>query len=248
MCTGFDYLGEPTPYYEEWPSRSSYFGTIDLCGIPKDRFYLYQSKWTDKKTLHILPHWTWPGREGEITPVHCYSSWDTVELFVNGVSQGVRTKNPKNLIERYRLVWNSIIYKPGELKVVAYDGKGKPVQKTVVRTAGKPAGIHLASDRKQVKSDGDDMAFICISIVDTQGNLCPSADNLVRFNIKGPAEIAGADNGNPASIEPFQADFRKAFNGKCMLSLRSIRNKSGKVTITAESKNLKKGTITLTVR
>ncbi len=248
VWTGFDYLGEPTPYYEEWPSRSSYFGIIDLCGIPKDRFYLYQSKWAYKKTLHLLPHWTWPGREGEITPVHCYSSWDTVELFVNGVSQGVRTKHPKNLLERYRLVWNGVIYKPGEIKAVAYDARGKAVKETVVHTAGKPAGIRLTIDKKNMKADGDDTAFILVTIVDRKNNLCPRADNLVRFRINGPAGIAGVDNGNPASIEPFQADYRKAFNGKCILYLRSIREIKGIITVTAESDGLEKSGITIAVK
>lgn len=248
VWTGFDYLGEPTPYYEEWPSRSSYFGIVDLGGIPKDRFYLYRSRWSDKPTLHLLPHWTWPGREGEVTPVHCYSSWDTVELFVNGVSQGRRSKHPKNLLERYRLVWNGVIYKPGEIKAVAYDTNGKPVKETVVRTAGEPAGIHLLVDRKEITSDGDDMAFICVSIVDEQNNLCPRADNLIRFKIHGPAEIAGLDNGNPASTEPFQADCRKAFNGKCLLYLRSLKDSPGSVTIQADSDGLKKNEITIAVK
>lgn len=246
VWTGFDYLGEPTPYYEEWPSRSSYFGIIDLCGIPKDRFYLYQSRWADKKTLHLLPHWTWPGREGEVTPVHCYSSWDTVELFVNGVSQGTRSKNPKNLLERYRLVWNGVIYKPGELKAVAYNASGKPVKETVVRTAKKPSGIQLTVDKKKMKSDGDDMIFILVSVIDKDGTLCPRADNLIRFKIEGPAEIAGVDNGNPTSIEPFHADYRKTFNGKCMVYLRSIKETKGTVTITAESEGLAEGRVTVT--
>ncbi len=253
VWTGFDYLGESWPHYlnyEEWPSRSShcsYFGIVDLCGIPKDRFYLYQSRWADKKTLHLLPHWTWPGHEGEIIPVHCYSSWETVELFVNGVSQGVRTKHPKNLMNRYRLVWNGVVYKPGELKAVAYDRKWKPVKETIIRTAEKPAGIKLLTDRKRIKSDGDDMAFVYVEIIDDKGTLCPRADNLVRFNVEGPAEIAAVGNGNPVSTEPFQADYRKAFNGKCVLYLRSTRIK-GTITVTAESKGLKGDKTTITAK
>ncbi len=237
--TGFDYLGEPTPYYEEWPSRSSYFGIIDLAGIPKDRFSLYRSRWAnDKETLHILPHRTWPGREGKVTLVHCYSSFDTVELFVNRVSQGVRTKNPKKLINKYRLVWSGVIYKPGELKAVAYDRKGRPVKETVVRTAGKPAGITLTADRKKLLADGDDMAFLNVGVIDNKGNLCPTADNLINFKIDGPAEIAGVDNGNPVSTEPFHADYRKAFNGRCVLYLRSLEGKKGDISVTAESAGL----------
>jgi beta-galactosidase len=248
VWTGFDYLGEPTPYGKEWPSRSSYFGIVDLCGIPKDRFYLYQSRWADRGTLHLLPHWTWPGREGELTPVHCYSSWDRVELFVNGVSQGVRSKNPRSFLDRYRLTWNGVVYKPGELKAVAYDRKGKPVKETTVRTAGKPARIKLLADRKRIKSDGDDMAFICASVVDSKKNLCPRADNLIRFKIKGPAEIAAVGNGNPTSTEPFQVNYRKAFNGKCLLYLRSVRGLQGTITITAESEGLKETKIIIRTR
>ncbi len=245
VWTGFDYLGEPTPYFVEWPSRSSYFGIVDLCGIPKDRFYLYQSRWADKETLHLLPHWTWPGREGETTPVHCYSSWDRVELFVNGISQGIRTKNPKNLMDRYRLTWNGVVYKPGELKAVAYDRKGKPVKEAIVRTAGKPAGIKILADRKKIKPDGDDMAFVYVEVIDRKGTLCPRADNLVRFKVTGPAEITAVGNGNPASTEPFQANYRKAFNGRCVLYIRSVKDKTGSVTVTAESKGLKGARITV---
>jgi len=248
VWSGFDYLGEPTPYCEEWPSRSSYFGIVDLCGIPKDRFYLYQSSWAEKGTLHLLPHWTWPGREGEITPVHCYSSWDTVELFVNGVSQGVRSKNYKNIMERYRLVWNGVTYKPGEIRAVAYDGEGRAVKETIIYTAGEPAEIRLTPDREEMLSDGDDMAFICAAIVDGKNNLCPRAGNLIRFKIRGPAEIAGIDNGNPASTEPFFADYRRAFNGKCMLYLRSLKARAGSVTINAESEGLTGNKVTLIVK
>ncbi len=245
--TGFDYLGEPYPYQGQWPSRSSYFGIVDLCGIPKDRFYLYRSRWTDKETLHLLPHWTWPGREGQVVPVHCYTSWNTVELFVNGVSQGIRSKNPKNLLNRYRLAWSGVVYKPGEIKAVAYE-KGKAVKEITVRTAGKPALIKLLPDIKQMKADGEEMAFILVSLEDGKNNLCPRADNLVRFRIQGPAEIAAVDNGNPVSTEPFRADYRKAFNGRCMVYLRSIKGKKGEVKVTAESQGLKTGKLTLAVK
>jgi len=239
VWTGFDYLGEPYPYQAQWPSRSSYFGIVDLCGIPKDRFYLYQSRWTRKETLHLLPHWTWPGREGEVTPVHCYSSWDTVELFVNGVSQGTRSKNPGNLLNRYRLVWSGVKYRPGEIRAVAYDIKGNPVKETAVCTAGKPEGIKLLPDRAKMKGDGDDMVFISVSVVDGKNNPCPTAENKIRFKVAGPAEIAAVDNGNPVSTEPFIGACRKTFNGKCMVYLRSLRGKAGQVKVSAESDGLR---------
>jgi len=241
VWTGFDYLGEPTPYYRQWPSRSSYFGIVDLCGLPKDRFYLYRSRWSSEPTLHILPHWTWPGREGEITPVHCFSSWDTVELFLNGVSQGKRSKDIKNLLSKYRIVWNGVKYEPGELKAVAYDADGKPVAETAVRTAGAPAAVRLTPDSGAMAANGLDMAFVTVEIVDADGNLCPRADNLVRFAVEGPAEIAAVDNGNAATVEPFIADYRKAFNGKCVVYLRSVAGRTGTVRLKAESEGLTSG-------
>ncbi len=237
VWTGFDYLGEPTPYSTEWPSRSSYFGIIDLCGLPKDRFYLYQSRWADAGTLHLVPHWTWPEREGRITPVHCYSSWGAVELFVNGVSQGRRTKHVKNLLTRCRLVWNGVRYEPGEMKAVAYDSEGKAVKETVVRTAGAPAGLRLAADRREMAANGEDMAFVKVEIVDEDGTLCPRADNRVHFSVEGPAEIAAVGNGDATSTAPYGADFRSAFNGKCVVYLRSDGG-SGEIILTAESEGL----------
>ena len=144
VWTGFDYLGEPTPYDEYWPSRSSYFGIFDLAGIPKDRYWLYRSHWrTDSHTLHLVPHWTFPGREGQVTPVYCYTDFDEAELFVNGKSQGRRRKDPKTRLDRYRLRWNDVVYQPGELKVVAYGADGRPAMTEVVRTAGRPAKVAL---------------------------------------------------------------------------------------------------------
>ena len=238
VWTGFDYLGEPTPYQEQWPSRSSYFGIIDLCGIPKDRFYLYQSQWTDKQVLHLLPHWTWPGREGESTPVHCYTSFDTVELFLNGVSLGRRSKRAKLMMGTYRLVWPDVRYAPGELKAVAYDNEGCPAAETIVRTAGQPAAIELTLDRDSIAADGDDMAFATVRILNADGNQCPTADNLVTFRIEGPAEIVAVGNGDATSLEPFQADHRKAFNGLCMVYLRSVNGGSGPITLYAEAEGL----------
>ncbi len=236
--TGFDYLGEPYPFQEKWPSRSSYFGIVDLCGIPKDRYYLYQSHWARKETLHLLPHWTWPGREGEVVPVHCYTSWDTVELFVNGKSQGRKSKNPRNLVNRYRLAWSGVVYRPGEIKAVAYE-KGKAVKETTVRTAGEPASIKLACEKNSMKADGQDMSFVHAIVVDKRGTPCPAADNLVRFCTEGPAVIAGSDNGNPVSIEPFQSASRKAFNGRCVVYLRSVEGPGGIINLRAEAEGLK---------
>ena len=246
VWTGFDYLGEPSPYNTYWPSRSSYFGIVDLCGIPKDRFWLYQSRWANKGTLHLLPHWTWPDRAGQIVPVHCYSSWDKVELFVNGRSQGLRQKWPKGLLCRYRLVWEDVQYEPGELKAVAYSG-GKIVKEVVVRTAGAPAGIAMTAhrDAESLRADGEDMAFINVRIVDAQGNTCPRADNLVRFRLEGPAEIAAVDNGDATSLEPFVASDRKAFNGQCMVYLRSLPSSGGLVKLLAESEGLAPAEITI---
>lgn len=238
VWTGFDYLGEPTPYSEQWPSRSSYFGIIDLCGIPKDRYYLYQSKWTDEEVLHLLPHWTWPGREGETTPVHCYTSFNTVELFLNGESLGRRSKRAKMMMGTYRLVWPDVRYASGELKAVAYDDEGNPAAETVVKTAAEAAAIELTLDRDTISADGDDMAFATVRILDAAGALCPMADDLVTFRIVGPAEIAAVGNGNAASVEPFQADYRKAFNGMCMVYLRSRKGSSGPITLYASAAGL----------
>lgn len=249
VWTGFDYLGEPTPYLEEWPSRSSYFGIIDLCGIPKSRFYLYQSRWAPEKgTLYINPHWTHPGYEGKIIPVHCYTSWDTVELFVNGKSYGIRKKDPKNLLNRYRLVWSEVVYEPGELKAVAYDKDGKAVKETIIRTAGNPAEIHLIPDRKEIKCDGEDMAFVYVEITDEKGVVCPHAKNKVSFEIEGPGEIVAVDNGDPTSTVPFYLKSREVFHGRCVVYIRSIEGKDGTIKLTAESDGLKKGEIIISTK
>lgn len=238
VWTGFDYLGEPTPYRTEWPSRSSYFGIIDLCGIPKDRYYLYQSHWSDKQVLHLLPHWNWEGREGEITPVHCYTSFDKVELFLNGKSLGVKEKNPDEVFGRYRLIWDNVKYEPGTLKVVAYDQEGSPAMTEEVKTAGKPAALELKPDRETIAADGDDLCYVKVSIVDKEGNLCPRADNLINFFVDGPAEIVGVGNGDQTSLESFQANYRQAFNGKCMLILRSWKDQPGEIKVKAKSEGL----------
>ncbi|MCX7916658.1 MAG: DUF4982 domain-containing protein, partial [bacterium] len=248
VWTGFDYLGEPTPYNEEWSSRSSYFGIVDLCGIPKDRFYLYQSRWANKGTLHIVPHWTLPGYEGKEITVQVYSSWNTVELFVNNISYGKKTKHFRGFINRYRLIWNGVIYQPGEIKAVAYDNDGKIVKEKMVKTAGKPAKIKLIPDRNSINGDGEDMVFIYVEILDEDGNLCPYADNLINFELEGCGEIVGVDNGNPVSTEPFCAKYRKAFHGKCVVYICSKFNKKGNIKISAYSDGIQEDSINIEVK
>ena len=247
VWTGWDYLGEPTPHKVEWPSRSSYFGIIDLCGIPKDRFYLYQSKWTDRAVLHLLPHWTWPGRDGELTPVHCYTSFDSAELFVNGKSLGVRQKRIKSLTERYRLIWNNVRYEPGELKAVAYDTDGNVAAESIVMTAGNAQKILLTPDREQITAVEESMAFVHVGIVDKDGHLCPHAENKVEFSMEGPAEIAAVGNGDPSSLDPFKAEWRKAFHGECMVYLLTRTGDKGQIRLRAASEGLEGAECTLNI-
>jgi len=235
VWTGFDYLGEPTPYNIEWPSRSSYFGIIDLCGIPKDRYYLYQSKWTDKEVLHLLPHWNW--EEGQIVSVHCYTSFDKGELFLNGKSLGIREKDPSNLYTTYRLVWDEIVYEAGEIKVVALDDNNNPVKEKVMKTAGRPAKIVLEMDRSEILADRKELAFVTVSVVDEHGVLCPQADNLIHFTVEGEGHIEAVGNGDPTSLESFVEPKRKAFNGKCMVIVQSSNN-PGNIIVIAESDGL----------
>jgi len=245
VWTGFDYLGEPTPYYS---SRSSYFGIVDLCGIPKDRYYLYQSYWRPEKDLiHILPHWNWPGHEGKKVPVFVYTNGDEAELFLNGKSLGKQSRKPKSEIstERYRLMWHDVVYEAGELKVVAYR-VGKVIGEKVLRTAGEAYTLKLTPDRSRLKASGEDLSFILVEAYDKNGNLCPLADHMINFELKGPGEIAGVGNGNPQSHEPFVAPYRKLFNGKAMLIVRTITNKPGKITVEASAEGLKPAKTSLT--
>ncbi len=238
VWTGFDYLGEPTPYMT---SRSSYFGIVDLCGIPKDRFYLYQSHWApEKNRVHILPHWNWEGYKGKNVPVFVYTNGDGAELFLNGKSLGKKFKNPKSevSIERYRLMWMDVVYEPGELKAVAYK-EGNIIGDAVVKTAGKPYSIKLSPDRSEINATGDDLSYILAEAYDKDGNLCPLADNLINFEIRGPAVIAGVGNGNPRSYEPFVANYRKLFYGKAMLILKSVKGQAGEIEVKAKADGLK---------
>ena len=257
VWTGFDYLGEPTPYYSDWPSHSSLFGIVDLAGIPKDRYYLYRSHWNDKaNTLHILPHWTWKGREGEVTPVFVYTNYPKAELFINGKSQGVRTKNmdikrdnsgDRNSLnnferqKRYRLMWFDTKYEPGEVKVVAYDSLGNVAGEQIVRTAGKPAKLKLDVDRKVISADGKDLSYITVSIVDKDGNLCPMNDQEINFTVKGKGSFKAVANGNPASLESFQKPAMKTFSGQLVAIVESSLV-AGEISFEASSKNLKSAT------
>ncbi|TLX78161.1 DUF4982 domain-containing protein [Labilibacter sediminis] len=273
VWTGFDYLGEPTPYNGkdnmthgkwggDWPSRSSYFGIVDLCGFPKDRYYYYQSIWTEQPMVHILPHWNWKGSPHKTIPVYCYTNCDEAELFLNGRSLGKKVmgvdkttipadfkfwKRPEKTWDSpYRLNWN-VNYEPGELKVVAYKDGKIAAQKEIV-TAGEPYQINLIPDRKIINADGYDLSFVTVRIEDKDGNFCPLANNLVKFEIEGPASIAAVGNGNAATTEPFQANYRKAFNGLCMLIIKSETGQSGVVKINAGSENLNSGTAEVEVR
>ena len=247
VWTGFDYLGEPTPYMD---SRSSYFGIVDLVGIPKDRYYLYQSHWRPEKDMvHVLPHWNWEGYKGKNVPVFVYTNGDSAELFLNGKSLGRKSKQPGSdvSVERYRLMWHDIVYAPGELKAIAYR-QGKVIGEAVVRTAGKPASLKLTPDRNIITADGDDLSFILVEAFDRNGVPCPLADNLVSFEVKGAGTVAGAGNGNQRSYEPFHAPYRRLFNGKAMLIVRSVKGTDGKIDIAATSKGLKSSRVTIESR
>jgi beta-galactosidase len=237
IWTGFDYLGEPTPYW--WPPRSSYFGIIDLAGFPKDVYYMYQSEWTPKEVLHIFPHWNW--NPGDSVDVWAYSSAPEVELFLNGKSLGSKIKQGDDLHLMWRVKWE-----PGTVKAVSKK-EGKEMLTRVIKTTGAPAKIRLIADRTEINSGGNDLSFITVDILDKDDNLVPHADNLVNFELSGGASIAGVDNGNPVSHEPFQASYRKAFNGKCLVVIRSPKV-AGNATVTAISEGLEQGEIELKIK
>lgn len=270
VWTGFDYLGEPTPYNKDLtnllnfsdpnelekarkeleelgkiktPSRSSYFGIVDLCGFPKDRYYNYKSYWRpDVPTVHILPHWNWEERIGEITPIHIYTSGDAVELFLNGKSLGRREK-----AHSYdRLTWDDVRYEPGSLKAIAYKN-GQKWAEELVETTGKPAALQVTAEKTELKNDGTDLSFIRVAVVDSQGRVVPRSKNHLKFSVTGPAEIIATDNGDATSLLPFQLSERDAYNGLALVILRSQYMKQGKVVLTVESKGLPKQKIALKV-
>jgi len=239
VWTGFDYLGEPTPFDS---SRSSYSGIIDLAGFRKDRFYLYQSRWRpDLPMAHILPHWTWPERVGEVTPVHVFTSGDEAELFVNGESQGRKAKAPY----QYRLRWDYVTYEPGELEVVAYRD-GKEWATSTVRTAGDAARLEVTADRSRIAADGRDLAFITIRVTDEDGLTVPRADNTIAFAIEGPGKIVATDNGDPTDFVPFQSSARRAFNGFALAVVQGIPGQPGTIEVRAASESLRDDAVTLT--
>ncbi len=238
VWTGFDYLGEPTPYDEYWPSRSSYFGICDLAGLPKDRYYLYRSRWnTQEHTIHILPHWTWPDRKGMVTPVYCYTDCPSAELFVNGVSQGRVFKDKNSRLDRYRLRWNNVVYQPGEIKVVAYDANSQVVGEQVVRTAGKPERLVLETDRKTIAADGNDLAFVTVSLRDANGTLIPDADNQLTFEVSGAGAFKAACNGDATSLEPFTQPTMRLFHGQLVVVLQSANYMGDIRLVVRDSKN-----------
>lgn len=237
VWTGFDYLGEPTPYDKYWPSRSSYFGIVDLAGLPKDRFYLYRSHWNkNEHTIHLLPHWTWTGREGQVTPVYCYTDYPSAELFVNGKSQGRITKNKDSRLDRYRLRWQNVKYEKGEIKVVVYDEQGNKAGEKTVKTAGKPAKLQLTADRSAIAADGCDLAFITVSLTDKNGTLCPDADNQLEFKVTGAATFNSVCNGDATSLEVFTEPTMKLFHGQLVVVVQASAA-PGKATLTVRDKN-----------
>lgn len=246
VWTGFDYLGEPSPYdTDAWPSHSSVFGIIDLASLPKDRYYLYRSHWnTAEPTLHILPHWNWKGREGQVTPVFVYTSYPKAELWVNGVSQGMREKCDSTLQHRYRLMWNDVKYQPGELKVVAYDDQGNPVAEKTVRTAGKPHHLVVTADRRSIKADSDDLAYLTVQVADKDGNIVPDDTRRVRFSVEGAGSFEATANGDPTSILPFQAPEMDLFSGAATVIVRSA-DTPGTITFKATARGVKPAVITL---
>ena len=249
VWTGFDYLGEPSPYdTDAWPSHSSLFGIVDLASLPKDRYYLYRSHWNkDDATLHILPHWNWKGREGQVTPVFVYTSYPKAELFINGKSQGIREKNDSTLQTRYRLMWNNTRYEPGEVKVVAYDTDGNKTAEKIMRTTGKPHHIILTSNRDTLNADGDDLAYITVQIADKDGNVIPTDSRRVNFTVSGSGTFEATANGDPTSLIPFQNPEMDLFSGAATAIVRSNK-KTGDLTFSAAAKGVKPATITIKVK
>ena len=247
VWTGYDYLGEPTPYDEYWPSRSSYFGICDLAGLPKDRYWLYRSRWNkEAHTIHLVPHWTFgPERIGQVTPVYCYTDYPSAELFVNGKSQGKISKNPAERLDRYRLRWNDVRYEPGEIRVVVYDADGNPAGEQTVKTAGAPARLQLKAwtanqpitapnaINASLKADGDDLAFITVSLTDAEGNLIPDASDQLRFEVSGAGTFEAVCNGDATSLESFKAPTMRLFHGQLVVIVRSAKEK-GKLTLKVE--------------
>ncbi len=259
VWTGFDYIGEPTPYYTDWPSHSSLFGIVDLAGIPKDRYYLYRSHWNSgEETLHILPHWSWHGREGEVTPIFVYTNYPTAELFINGMSQGRRTKdltlNTENSDDkglerqkRYRLMWMDTRYEPGEVRVVAYDHNGNVAATKVMRTPGKPYALKLMLENDNISADGEDLAFVRVQVVDRDGTLCPTATHKVTFRVKGNGSYRASANGDPTCVVPFHERTMPLFAGE-MTTIVQAGETPGVAHLTATAPGLRSASIRINVR
>lgn len=263
VWTGFDYLGEPTPYYTNWPSHSSLFGIVDLAGIPKDRYYLYRSHWnTAANTLHILPSWNFKDRAGQTTPVFVYTNYPTAELFINGKSQGKKTKDTtftvhntgdKQSLEnfdrqkRYRLMWMDTKYEPGTVKVVAYDAKGNAVEEKEIHTAGKPHHLELKADRTQLTANGKDLSFVQVSVVDKDGNLCSEDTREISFKATGTGKFHAVANGNSASLESFQGPKMKAFSGQLTAIVKS-EEQQGMIYFEVSAKGLKSAVMKIEVK
>jgi len=273
VWTGFDYLGEPTPYNSDEtnllnfrtdpdkkeelekqlelirknnpPSRSSYFGIIDLAGFPKDRFYSYQSHWRPGLPMaHIFPHWNWPERIDSIVPVHVYTSGDEAELFLNGKSLGRKTKTAG---KDFRLVWDSVKYTPGELKVVCYKN-GKQWATEVVKTTGEMAKLTLSADRNVIKSNEDDLCFITLKVTDKEGLIVPRSHPTILFSVEGAGEIVATDNGDATSFESFQSHERKAFNGMALVIVKATQGAKGKFTVKAEGNGLGSASLSIEIK
>jgi beta-galactosidase len=268
VWTGFDYLGEPTPYNTDStnvlnftdpaaqqraareladlskikvPSRSSYFGIVDLAGFKKDRFYLYQARWRPELPMaHLLPHWNWPERVGQVTPVQLYTSGDEAELFLNGRSQGRKRRGPRD----YRLRWDEVVYQPGVLHAVVYK-QGKPWAEDTARTTGPAAKLALSVDRNVLQADGKDLAFVTVAIADTDGRTVPRTSNAVRFAVTGPAELVATDNGDATSLVSFQSPERAAYNGLVLAIVRTKPGQGGPITVSATSEGLAGASLTL---
>lgn len=271
VWTGFDYLGEPTPYNSDAtvllnysdpaarakaeaelkalgkivvPSRSSYFGIVDLAGFPKDRYYLYQARWRPELPMaHLLPHWNWPDRVGQVTPVHLYTSGDEAELFLNGRSLGRKKRGPYE----YRLLWDDVVYEPGELKAVVYKS-GKPWATDLMKTTGAAAKLTLKADRKAIASDGNDLSFVTVTVADAKGRMVPRSKNRLRFEIEGPGEIVATDNGDATDHEPFHAHDKRAYNGLCLVIVRAKKGQAGTIRLRALSNSLGSAETTIRAR
>ncbi len=261
VWTGFDYLGEPTPYYSEWPARSSYFGAIDTAGIPKSRFYLYKSLWRSDPVLYLLPHWNFEGHEGEIIPIHIFTNYDRVELFVNGRSMGIKSKTTETEplgdkriysdlrdISRCRIIFDDVPYTPGELVAVARGEKGEELARTRVKTADKPYAIRLYPERKVICADGEDVCYVRAIVTDLYGYPCPTANCTVRFRVEGAGVLAATDSGDPRDTVGFFSHERTLLNGACVAIVRPLEGKTGNVDIYADSDGLLSAATTVFVQ